>query len=88
MTLDSSVDNEHVTIYWSRIPWPGGRSSTSSAMRQSDSSYTGSLIISPLAVQDDGTYTCIWRVTGGTNVLSATGSAVYNIPTISKSLLQ
>ena len=40
----------------------------------SGGSYTGSLTISPLADQYDGTYTCIATVTGGSNVLQATAS--------------
>ena len=34
----------------------------------SGSTYTSSLTISPLADQDDGTYTCTVVVTGGSNV--------------------
>ena len=76
VTLDSSVDNsEHVSIDWSRMP--GGRSTVSPAMRVSgSSSYTGSLTISPLADQDDGTYTCTGTVTGGT---TATNSDDFSI---------
>ena len=40
----------------------------------SGGSYTGSLTISPLADQDDGTYTCTMIVTGGSNVLQTTAS--------------
>ena len=40
----------------------------------SGGSYTGSLTISPLADQDDGTYTCTVIVTGGSDVLQATAS--------------
>ena len=40
----------------------------------SGGSYTSSLTISPLADQDDGTYTCTVTVTGGSNVLQATAS--------------
>ena len=65
MTLDPNVNNnEHVVVEWSRVP--EGRSTVSPAVRGSGSSYTGSLTISPLADQDDGTYTCTVTVTGGT----------------------
>ena len=40
----------------------------------SSSIYTGSLTISPLADQDNGTYTCSVRVTGGNNVQEASAS--------------
>ena len=40
----------------------------------SGGSHTDSLTISPLADQDDGTYTCTVIVTGGSNVLQATAS--------------
>ena len=87
VTLDSSVDNsEHVSIDWSRMP--GGRSTVSPVMRvPGSSSYTGTLTISPLADQDDdGTYTCTGKVTGGTNVqpvistddINITGMGKYN----------
>ena len=52
---------------------PGERYSVSGASG-SGSSYTGSLTISLLADQDDGTYTCTVTVTGGSNVLQATAS--------------
>ena len=71
VTLDSSVDNsEHVGIDWSRILEE--RSTVSPVMRVSDSDYTGSLTISPLADQDDdGTYTCTATVTGGTTATAS-----------------
>ena len=72
VTLDSSVDNsEHVRIDWSRMPEE--RSTVSPAMKVSDSSsYTGSLTISPLVDQDDGTtYTCTGTVTGGTTATAS-----------------
>ena len=40
----------------------------------SGSTYTGILTITPLADQDDGTYTCTVTVTGGSNVQQATSS--------------
>ena len=81
VTLDSSVDNsESVRIAWSGIPEE--RSTVSPVMRVSDSSsYTGSLTISPLADQDDGRYTCIVIVTGGT---TATASGDITITVMGK----
>ena len=65
VTLDSSVDNsEHVSIDWSGMQEE--RSTVSPVMRVSGNSYTNTLSISPLADQDDGTYTCTVTVTGGT----------------------
>ena len=71
VTLDSSVDNnEHVRIDWSRMPEE--RFTVTPVMRVSDSSsYTASLTISPLADHDDGTYTCIVTVTGGTTATAS-----------------
>ena len=51
---------------------PGDRYSVTPAMRESDSSYTGSLTISPLADRNDAdTYTCTVTVTGGTQPVTA-----------------
>ena len=77
VTLDPNVNNnEKIRTEWSgphSIPWD--RYSVTPAMRESDSSYTGSLTISPLADQnDDDTYTCTVTVTGGTNVQPATAN--------------
>ena len=69
VTLDSNVNNyERVVTEWSGPQSiPGDRYPVTPAMRESDSSYTGSLTISPLADQnDDDTYTCTVTVTGGT----------------------
>ena len=52
---------------------PGERYSVTDA-NGSGGSYTDGLTISPLADQDDGTYTCTVIVTGGSNVLQATAS--------------
>ena len=46
--------------------------------------YSGSLTISPLADQDDGTYTCTVTVTGGANVQSATASDAVIITVMGK----
>ena len=77
VTLDSNVNNnERVVTEWSGPQSiPGDRYSVTPAMRVSDSNYTGSLTISPLADQnDDDTYICTVTVTGGTNVQPATNS--------------
>ena len=51
----------------------------------SGSIYTGNLTISPLADQDDGTYTCSVTVTGGNNVQEA--SASHNITVTGESTM-
>ena len=75
MTLDSNVDSgESVVTSWSGPrAIPGERYSVTDASG-SGGSYTGSLTISPLADQDDGTFTCTVTVTGGSNVLQASAS--------------
>ena len=60
-------NNEKVVTEWSGLQSiPQGRYSVTDAMRGSGNNYTGSLTISPLADQDDGTYTCTVTVIGGT----------------------
>ena len=82
VTLDPNVDNgENITTEWSDIS--RGRYSVTAASG-SGSTYTGSLTISPLADQDDGTYTCTGTVTGGTNVLQATASDAVTITVMGK----
>ena len=72
VTLDPNVDNgERVMTEWSG---PTGESYSVTAASGSGSTYTGNLTISPLADQDDGTYTCTGTVTGGTNVQQANAS--------------
>jgi hypothetical protein len=75
VTLDPNVDNgERVMTEWSGLQdIPEERYSVTGA-NSSGSTYTGSLTISPLADQDDGTYTCTVTVTGGSNVQQATAS--------------
>ena len=75
VTLDPNVNNnERVVTHWNGPQSiPGDRYSVTPAMRESDSSYTGSLTISPLADQND-TYTCTVIVTGGINVQPVTAS--------------
>ena len=75
VTLDPNVDNgERVMTEWSGLQdIPEERYSVTGASG-SGSTYTDSLTISPLADQDDGTYTCTVTVTGGSNVHQATAS--------------
>ena len=73
--LDPNVDNgERVMTEWSGLQdIPEERYSVTGA-NDSGSTYTGILTISPLADQDDGTYTCTVTVTGGSNVQQASAS--------------
>ena len=72
VTLDPNVDNDvSVMTQWSHKP--KDRYTVTDA-RGNDSTYTGNLTISPLADQDDGTYTCTVTVTGRSNVQQATAS--------------
>ena len=75
VTLDSNVDSgESIVTSWSGLQdIPEHRYSVTGASG-SGGSYTGSLTISPLADQDDDTYTCTVTVTGGSNVLQVTAS--------------
>ena len=65
MTLDPNVDNrERVVTEWSGPrDISGDRYSVTGAIG-SGSTYTDSLTISPLGVQDDGKFTCTATVTG------------------------
>ena len=75
VTLDPNVDNgENITTEWSGPRDISGERYSVTAASGSGSAYTGSLTISPLADQDDGTYTCTGTVTGGTNVQQANAS--------------
>ena len=77
VTLDPNVDNgERVMTEWSGLQdIPEERYSVTGASG-SGSTYTDSLTISPLADQDDGTYTilCTGTVTGGSNVQQVNAS--------------
>ena len=86
VTLDPNVNNnERVVTEWKGPrQLEGDRYSVTPAMRESDSSYNTSLVISPLTVQDDGMYTCTARVSGGANVQVVT--ATDNVNVISKAL--
>ena len=73
MTLDSNVDSgESVETSWSGLQGiPEQRYSVTDG-----SDFEQTVTISPLADQDDGTYTCTVTVTGGSNVMQATASDV------------
>ena len=75
VTLDPNVNtNVSVMTEWSGLQdIPEERYSVTGASG-SGSTYTDSLTISPLADQDDGTYTCTVTVTGGSNVQQAIAS--------------
>ena len=76
VTLDPNVDNdERVMTEWSGLQdiQEERYSVTCASSTYTDSTST-SLTISPLADQDDGTYTCTVTVTGGSNVQQATAS--------------
>ena len=69
ITLDPTVNNnEYINIEWSgHQSISEDRYTVSDIMRGSGSNYTATLIISPLAVQDDDVMiTCTGTVTGGT----------------------
>ena len=88
VTLDPNVNNnERVVTEWKGPRQiAGDRYSVTPAMRVPDSSYSGSLVISPLTDQDDGMYTCTVTVSGGANVRVVTATANINITVISKTL--
>ena len=71
MTLNSNVDSgESVETSWSGTrAIPGEQYSVTEG-----SDFEQAVTISPLADQDDGTYTCTVTVTGRSNVLQATAS--------------
>ena len=75
VTLDPNVDSgERVTTEWSGLQDIQEERYSVINASASGSTYASSLIISPLADQDDGTYTCTVVVTGGHNVQWATAS--------------
>ena len=75
VTLDPNVDNgERVMTEWSGLQDISEGRYSVTGTSGSGSTYTDSLTISPLADQDDGTYTCTVTVTGGSNVQQATAS--------------
>ena len=65
VTLDPNVDNrERVVTEWSGPGDISGDRYSVTGASGSGSTYTGSLTISPLGVQDDGKFTCTGTVTG------------------------
>ena len=88
VTLDPNVDNgERVMTEWSGPRDISGERYSVTAASGSESTYTGSLTISPLADQDDGTYTCTGTVTGGINVQQATASDDVTITVMGESAI-
>ena len=83
--VDPNVDNgERIMTKWSGLQdIPEERYSVTGASG-SGSTYTGSLTISPLANQDDGTYTCTVTATGGNNMQQATASDNLTITVMGK----
>ena len=79
VTLDPNVDSgESVITEWDGLQdIPEERYSITGASG-SGNTYTDSLTISPLADQDEGTYSCRVTVTGGSNVLQATANDAVN----------
>ena len=88
VTLDPNVDNgERVMTEWSDLQdIPEERYSVTGASG-SGSTYTDSLTISPLADQDDGTYTCTVTVTGGSNVQQVTASDDVTITVMGENIM-
>ena len=88
VTLDPNVDNgEKVITEWRGFQdFPEKRYSVTGTSG-SGSTYTDSLTISPLADQDDGTYTCTVIVTGEINVLQATSRDDVTITVMSENIL-
>ena len=86
VTLDPNVNNnERVVTEWKGPRQiAGDRYSVTPTMRESASSYNGSLVISPLTDQDDGMYTCTVRVSGGANVQSVTAHDAVTITVTGK----
>ena len=76
VTLDPNVNNgEMVKTEWSGLQHiPEERYSITGASGSGNNYYIGNLTISPLADQDNGTYTCMVTVTGGSHVQQATAS--------------
>ena len=86
VTLDPNVNNERVVTEWKGPRQiAGDRYSVAPATREADSSYNGSLVISPLTDQDDGMYSCTVTVSGGANVQVVTATANIDI-IVSKAL--
>ena len=85
VTLNPNVDNgERVVTEWSGPRDISGDRYSVTGASGSDSTYTDSLTISPLADLDDGTYTCTVTVTGGSNVQQVTASDDVTITVMGK----
>ena len=85
--LDPGVNNDElVTVDWNYLHNTSteGRFSVTSVTRISNSSYLSTLIISPLADQDDGTCTCIGTIIGGTYLQLSSNSSSVTINVMSK----
>ena len=81
VTLDSSVNNnELVSTNWTGLGHvPLDRVSTTPVIRVINSSYTSTLTISPLADQDDGTFTCTGTVTAGRSHIQSASNAIIEV---------
>ena len=85
VTLDPNVDNgERIMTEWSGLQDIQEERYSVINASGSGSTYNGSLTISPLADQDDGTYTCMVTVTGGSNVQWVTASDDVTITVMGK----
>ena len=85
MTLDANVDNDESV----RTEWSGPSDIPGERYSVFDHHVSGmsSLTISPLAEEDDGTYTCTGIVTGGDNVQQATASHDVTLTVLSEYIL-
>ena len=78
--LDHNVKNGvRVVTKWSGPRDISGERYSTTPASGSGTTYTGSLTITPLAEQDDGTYTCTATVAGRSNTQLATTSNVTEI---------
>ena len=85
VTLDPNVDNgERVVTKWSGPRDISGERYLTIPASGSGTTYTGSLTITPLADQDDGTYTCTATVTGRSNAQQTTASNIAEIIVMGK----
>ena len=81
VTLDPNVDkDETITTSWSGPSYISGERFLVTAASGSGSTYTSTLTISSLTVQDAGTYTCVGMV----NEQHVTASANHTLSTIRK----
>ena len=86
VTLDHNVDSgESVMTEWSGLQNLPVERYSISGVTGSGTTYMDILTISPLADQDDGTYTCTVTVTGGNNIQQTTAN--YNITVTGESIV-